>query len=104
MYAVPPYTDSFVMNKGYMVMTTSLESDDKRIFVGGIDNTGWPIDIVFTPFYSNNKLKYSVRLNNELNGSGFWTTAVINYKDGLPYEFIDMDSQPWKYLTNTEFQ
>ena len=105
MYAVPPYTGKFDMNEGYLVMTTSLESDDKTIYVGGIDNIGKLVDIEFKPYaISKDKIEYSVGLNLEFNGSGYWSVAEINYKDGLPYDFNDMDSQPWKFLTNTEFQ
>ena len=93
-------------------MTTSLNAKgggEKEVMevidVTGIDNIGRPVDLSFTPYYTKeNKLEYRVGLTNEFNGSGYWSRAEINYKDDLPYEFIDMDRQPWKFLTISEFQ
>ena len=79
--------------------TESLGGDYQIIDVTGIDNIGKPVDLSFTPYYNReNKLEYEVK------SSGYWTVAVINYKDGLPYEFLDMDQQAWKFLTIDEFQ
>ena len=109
MYAVPEYTDSFDMyTNGYLLLSTTLKDGKaSTIEVTGQDNLGDLVLFTLDPYGSGEgglEESYTVRLTNEFNKSGFWTQAEIKYKNGLPYEFYDMDGQAWTYLSNTEFE
>jgi len=50
----------------------------------GTDQIGREADVDFIPYLnSDGQLEYAVGLNNEFNGSGYWSTAEIIYdQDG----------------------